>query len=249
MFKRNSIKTIITISWVVLVSLLFFIIWLKQEMGQKSISTESTNTILNNSNKTNNETNQRGYENEYMSVTLVDGWISTEATQITYVDGVAKQEPNPSTVNITGGNYILSINTQAKQASGVKGGRFGEIAQGISSADAVVTAQPNDPCGVPTTVSISQDQQRTDWYVNKKDAQSWCVSPVNDTTVWYFSYIGSTEGGYFNYYKQDESLSYVITMAYDSKEVNTFPEKGSVALDKALAEMTEMVGSLKIKQQ
>lgn len=196
------------------------------------------------------------YETDYLKITIPTGWTAKQANQ-TYEVGncvtkdncttTKKTEPNPAAVNITKGNYVLYINTQAKQASGVEGGRFAEIAMGAQSADAVVTEQPSPPCGTAESHSAYNDRTREDLYVNNQEKASYCISPKNGSTVWYFSYITGPKDGYFNYYTQGEGKGYVITMAYNSKDVNNFPVKGSAELNTVLDDMANMLKTLEIK--
>jgi hypothetical protein len=179
------------------------------------------------------------YENQYMKLVLQPGWKATRPRRI------------PAAVNITKGNYILYINTQASQASGVEGGRFSEIGMGAPSVDAVVTVQPSPPCGTQESKPVVAPYTRSDLYVSKADSKSndWCSAPSNGATVWYFSYITDAAGGYFNFYVPGQNRALVITMAYRSKNVDSFPVKGSAELTSALSEMTSMVNSLKIKRK
>ena len=179
------------------------------------------------------------YENQYMKVVLQPGWRATRPRRI------------PAAVNISKGNYILYINTQASQASGVEGGRFAEIAMGAPSVDAVVTVQPSPPCGTQESTPVSAPYTRSDLYVSKADSKSqdWCHAPSSGATVWYFSYITDSAGGYFNDYVPGQNRALVVTMAYRSKNVDSFPLKGSTELTSVLAEMTSIVNSLKIKRK
>lgn len=179
------------------------------------------------------------YENQYMKVVLPPGWTAKKSGRI------------PTAVNITKGNYILYISTQASQASGVEGGRFDEIAMGAPSADAVVTQYPTPPCGKAESSPASDGHTRIDLYVNKADSKSqdWCNAPLSGATVWYFSYITDAAGGYFNYYVPGQNRGLVVTMAYRSKDVNRLPLKGSTKLNSMLSEMTSIVSSLTIKQK
>jgi hypothetical protein len=178
------------------------------------------------------------YENQYMKVALQPGWTASRPRRI------------PAAVNITKGNYILYINTQATQASGVEGGRFAEIAMGAPSVDAVVTTQPSPPCGTQESKPINAPYTRQDLYVSKADAkQEWCNGPSGGATVWYFSYITDAAGGFFNFYVPGENRALVVTMTYRTKNVDSFPVKGSPELTSALSEMTAMVNSLKVKQK
>ena len=203
-----------------------------------------------------------------MKVMIPAGWTAKQASKTVYYGSCAgyktdcttvrKTEPNPAAVNITKGNYILYINTQASQASGVEGGRFSEIAMGAPSAEAVVTDWPNE-CGTseihPTLVA---NHPRVDLYVGPQDERSWCKVPAGGKTAWFFSYItadndkGSDGRPYFNYYEHispEGGMGYVITMAYDSKDINSLPVKGSASLDVALSEMTDIISTLELKQQ
>ena len=179
------------------------------------------------------------YENQYMKVVLRAGWTAKKAGR------------NRAAVNITKGNYILYINTQATQASGVEGGRFAEIAMGAPSADAVVTVQPSPPCGKAESSPAFNQHTRMDLYVNKADikSQEWCNAPSRGETVWYFSYITDAAGGFFNYYIPGQNRALVVTMAYRSKNVDSLPVKNSAELNSMLSEMTSVVNSLKIKRK
>jgi hypothetical protein len=188
------------------------------------------------------------YENQYMKIVIPGGWVATEAIKKVYGQNGEEVLPNPAAVNITKGNYILYINTEAFQASGVEGGRFAEIAMGAPSAEAVVTSWPSQ-CGV-SDVSYP----RVDLYVGPSDKEDWCNVPTNKT-VWFFSYISGESPApsglsYFNYYtspRPNGADGYVITMSYNSKDVNTLPEKGSSELNQMLSEITDIVKTLQIK--
>jgi hypothetical protein len=178
------------------------------------------------------------YDNAYMKLAVPSGWTATQVPA------------NPAAVNITKDKYILYINTQATQASGVLGGRFVEIAAGSPSADAVVTEQPSPPCGNSETVPSSSNLNRINLYINNQTKEPYCKAPSNGKTVWYFSYIIEKQmTGYFNYYDPGLGKGYVITMSYNSGDVNNFPEKDSKGLNSALDEMASIAGSLEIKQR
>ncbi len=192
------------------------------------------------------------YETDFLKVTIPDGWTAAEANQTTYVpSGTGSDKPvispNPAAVNITQGNYILYINAQAQQASGVEGGRFAEISMGAPSADAVVIYQPGGPCGTSEKYPAFGDHQRYDWYLSKTDRHAEdCAAYAGDAPVWYFSYVSKT-GGYINYYTAGNPPGYVMTMAYNSKDITAFPKKGSPELERALSDMTTIVNSLVLK--
>src|SRR3989338_6794435 len=163
------------------------------------------------------------YSNTYMSVTIPGGW-SYSATQ-------------SGAVNITKDNYILYINPRAQQASGIQGGRYGEIAGGAPSSDAVNNLDAgNAPCTPPETHTTTGGYSRYDYYVsNTTKGENACTSPSDGSNIWYFSYL-SKDGGYFNHTtaQQGTAEGYVITMAYNSKNVNALPKKGNATLCSAL---------------
>jgi len=201
---------------------------------------------------------KRTFENQYLKIDLETGWTAKAVSS------------SLSAINITKDKYVLYIATQTAQASGVEGGRFSEISMGAKSADAVLIAPPTPPCGDGEETKINRKILRNDLFVSSKEKQEYCRTPTNGKNVWYFSYIyNSTTGGYFNYYRiqkntsllltelkeiksedfgsTDEETGWVITMAYNSKDINSFPQKGSPALNSALDQMVSMVKSLKIK--
>ena len=180
------------------------------------------------------------YENEFMKLTVVNGWTAKAVAS------------NQAAVNITKGNYILYVRTNASQASGVEGGRFAEIGMGAPSVDAVVTVQPSEPCGYKESVEAFENYKRVDIFVDGKVNVSVCKVPTNGKKVWYFSYLTDGNGYFIRTWKRplqsnSDLTSLVVTMSYNSKDVNSFPEKDSTELSAALNEMTSMVSSLTIK--
>lgn len=173
------------------------------------------------------------YSNQYLSVTIPGGW-SYSATQ-------------SGAVNITKNDYILYINPRAQQASGVQGGRLGEIAAGAPSYDIVVGGNGvciTDPVKIAATGGFS----RYDYYINPADQSGCEAHPSNGSTIWYFSYL-SQDGGFFNHTAQQQGTAegYVITMAYNEVYVNNLPVKGSATLNAMLKEMTSIAATLKLK--
>jgi len=175
------------------------------------------------------------YENNFLKINVVNGWTAKAVTS------------NQAAVNITKGNYILYVRTNASQASGVEGGRFAEIGMGAPSVDAVVTVQPSEPCGYKQSTEAFENYKRVDLTVDAKVNVSVCKVPTNGKTVWYFSYLTDNTGGYFIYNWNGKPAKLVVTMSYNSKDINSFPEKGSAELTTALNDMASMVTSLEIK--
>ena len=198
------------------------------------------------------------YKNEYMTVTIPDGWKLSEGTRTiqnqTYDKNTGKITligppivEKTGAVNIVKGNYILYINPWAGQASGIQGGRFGEIAGGALSVMAVA----EDPsagviCGSsdspPVFTNMDQNpHSRVDLYTSQEQ-RNYCNRPASGKEAWYFSYITDIKDStYFNYYKDGEALSFVITMAYNSKDINKLPLKNSEELTTMLSEMSNII--------
>ena len=196
------------------------------------------------------------FENQYLKINLVPGWTAKAVKN------------NPDAVNITKGQYVLYISTRTSQASGVEGGRFSEIAMGAKSAEAVAEGQ-NPTCGTNQETKINQKLRRSDLFVSSKEKSEFgCHTPTNGKNVWFFSYLTSSKSeGYFNYYQIQKNTSllltelketpsedfgendtgWVITIAYNSTNINSFPEKNSSGLKSALNQISLMVNSLKIK--
>jgi hypothetical protein len=196
------------------------------------------------------------YENDKMKMVIPEGWLATEAVKPVYegTSTVPTYVANPAAVNITNGLWILYVNVDASQASGVEGGRFAEIAMGAPSVDEVVTEQPNE-CGVATSVKAFDNFTRVDYTINMTQATEICKAPTNGKTVWFFSYLTSPGNGFFNDYILGQNPGLVVTMAYNtsalsaSPAVNYLPEAGSDELETMLEQMTDIADSLQIKNR
>lgn len=205
------------------------------------------------------------YENQYLKVAIPAGWTATQATQTVYYGSCAgyktdctdtpKVESKAGAVDITKGNYTLHIDAQASQASGIQGGRLSEITPSGSSVDAVLIDPGQGPCGFSENHPATTGHERVDMYVDEASVRDrpQCVSSKG-LTSWYFSYITTdAEKGYFNYYHGKDIpadysyMGYVITMSYNSKDVNKLPIKGSTELKSMLSEMTNILRTFESK--
>jgi len=201
------------------------------------------------------------YQNSSLRITLPPLWVPSQAFYRPCAglkfsancigpsqdDGSPAQKTEiPGAVLITKGKYFILIKPNAMRVSGIEGGRFSEIALGNPSVDAVFREGETGFCGDSETHSVDSDKRQIDYFVSPKKLQSWCTSPANGSTVWYFSNISDTKGGYFNEYKRTPKspTNFVIIMAYDSNDVNALPVKGSSTLTLALSEMTTIVKNL-----
>lgn len=176
-----------------------------------------------------NEELYKEFSNEFLSFKYPSDW------EVTKTGGGA---------NIIRGNYILYVNPNYSQASGVRGARLSEIASGAPGADIVLTVHPayEGSCGSTEKISIDK-KARNDLFVSVYGTGAQCNLPTDNQTHWYFSFV-NTDFGYVNYYKDGQVLSYVITMTYKTDDVNKLPVKGSVDLENNLEIMTEIVKTM-----
>jgi hypothetical protein len=209
--------------------------WTVRESGMNNFGPQNTAATATQTTSTSTGIGQV-YSNKYMTVTIPPGWV------------IAPTSSNASAITITKGDYILFINTRTSQASGIQGGRFGEIAGPGASVNAVVTEQPAEPCGISTTSTIETNgvaATEIDFYDGPNNVTGPCVAPANGKTVWYFSYI-TLGDGYFNYFNSPEFVGWVITMSYNSSDINSLPVQGSADLNQALSQMDAILKTLTI---
>lgn len=182
------------------------------------------------------ENYDKQFANDYISVNLLNGRDVQKAAR--------------GAISIIKNNYILYINPNASQASGVPGGRFAEITQGAPGADLVMKFYPADPCGEEEqeTSDINTMTIR-DLYINNSTIDTdTCNTLDSDKTVWYFSY--ASNNGYFGDYdkitqrRAGSKKQFVITMTYNADTINNLPEKGSAELVQNLNEMKTMIDSI-----
>ncbi len=235
---------------VVVIIVAAYLIWGMQAQAPSNVpaaNTTSNNAPGNQAPSTPSATSTT-YETANLKVTIPAGWTAKEASLPVYegTSNTPTYVPTPSAVNITKGNYILYVNTQATQASGVEGGRFAEVGMGAPSVDAVVTEEPNE-CGTTTKTAAFDIYSRVDYYMSAAEKTDWCVAPTNGKTVWFFSYLTSPGNGFFNDYVAGTNPGLVVTMAYAGTTVNALPEKGSAELTAALKEMTDIASTLEVK--
>ena len=195
------------------------------------------------------------YENNYLKITIPSGWTvkipnrTVSFTPCSATGCQTKIQPDPKSLNVIKGNYILFVNARAEQASGVEGGRFEEYAGGAPSVEALIIDHPGGPCGTGENTTIAangQQIQRTDYYVSAKDQQGDCRKISGNKTLWYFSDVGHGIN-YFNIPNFSGAVGWVATMAYNSSNISSFPEKNSAGLVNALSEMSDIVSTLVIK--
>jgi hypothetical protein len=183
----------------------------------------------------------------------VDSATTTGARQLAYDKGATLRH----------GRYILTLCTSCGQASGVRGGRFSEIAGMVQPW--YRDEAPALPCGDQETSKASSTLDRVDfWYTRKTAhpsnvANNDCHEPRTTATVWYGSYFTQhctkplTDeecGGFFlvnmtSPPPSDGGLNeMVFALTYETMDPNELPHSNDPELAKILAEANAIVASL-----
>ncbi|HEY7097308.1 MAG TPA: IPT/TIG domain-containing protein [Terriglobales bacterium] len=169
------------------------------------------------------------FDNDYLTIEVLRGW-KTESVK-------------EQVVTLRHGKYLLEINPIFLHASPVEGGRFDELLGNKPSVNAVMQNidrpaggfECSEPKAKPTIVT--KDMSLANLYTDSARTNYGCVFPRRGRSVWF----GSAISG-----KASES-DYVITLTYDSMDVNELPAEGSPELRKVFADVVRMLKSLHMK--
>lgn len=220
-----------------------------QQTSSQAITTTTSPTITESTPAPSTPSPLSGspYETDSIKLTIPDGWTATEGTKNESTDpSVDKQVPDTGRVTITQGNYTLAISADVQPSGGPETGRLSDITQGVASADAVITSQPNQ-CGTSEQHDgLNADHPRVDLYMSASDTKDGCAAPKAGT-VWYFSYIGL--GAVNPYQDPQATTALAITMSYNATDVNKLPSKDDPTLTQMLDEMTRIAQTLQLKTQ
>ena len=197
------------------------------------------------------------FQNGRMSITIPTGW-NYKSFDAVYLDPTSQTDKKVKDggLVLTKGNYTINVIPYYIQASGVNGGRFGDIAgllyapeTKIDSANCILNPETND-----TTIGTIQARNDLYYYpVQGLDPVS-CGSPQQNYAkgIWYGSYVNTKGAGYFSDYFKVSGQSgepangeMAITMSYYSKTPNNFPLKSDTQLQSMLTEMSGIVSSVK----
>jgi hypothetical protein len=168
------------------------------------------------------------FENEYVKMTIRPGWTVDSST--------------PPLLKVHHGKYVLTVNPVYEHASGVEGGRFEEVTDGMPSIEAVRAAvlQPSwILCAQSDVVKITGTISLVTLYTDdtKENVDNGCRLPADGKTAWFGSYFVS----------EGSESSYTITLAYDSSDVDAFPKKGTPELRKVLSDVVTMLKTIELK--
>lgn len=174
----------------------------------------------------------RSFENQYLKMTILPGWADAKSVD--------------QKLSFARGNYLLTIDPIFGHASGIVGGRFGEIVQGMPSIAAVMV-HVEGPAGgwecaqwPPEEITITKEISLTTLYTDSSKPDVGCSFPSSGQPVWF--------GSYFSGITADpENREYSITLTYGIGDVNRLPRKGSSELEAIFAEAATMLKTLQLK--
>jgi len=169
------------------------------------------------------------FENQYLRIQIVPGWTVAAS--------------GDQTLNLIQGKYLLSINPIFTHASGVEGGRFSEIVQGMPSVDAV-TGNVDQPasggeCALypSDALKVTKEIALGNLYTDSSKMGNGCVFPTSGPPAWFGSFFSG--GG--------PESEYTITLSYNTTDVNALPRKGSAQLRQVFTEVAAVLKTLRLK--
>jgi hypothetical protein len=215
------------------------------------------------------------FEDDRIRVTIPDDWTLSKPTgTFTTVAGVSKTHTVPGAL-LAKGKYKLFLLTHHGQASGVQGGRFGEISPYVAP-----WLDTNSTCASyihPEQTKITAKLSRVDNFYDtahptiqftapKRPRK--CGAPSASGVFWYGSYFQQTCpalaespedtdcGGYFLYFpdlegkranEMDASVEMTFSLTYDTTNPTTVPRQGDASLKQMLDEASAIVKSITYK--
>jgi hypothetical protein len=218
------------------------------------------------------------YEDDRIRVVIPDGWTLSKpsATFTTLTgDSVTKDTETVPGALLTKGKYKLYLLAHHGQASGVQGGRFGEI-----SAYVAPWLDTNSTCVWyihPETTKVTGKLSRVDNYydtahpavqITKDERPVNCGAPSAPGVFWYGSYFQQTCpalaktpedtdcGGYFLFYpdligehadNMAASAEMTFSLSYDTTDPTASPRQGDANLQEMLDEASAIVKSITYK--
>ncbi len=145
-------------------------------------------------------------------------------------------------LKLSHGKYVLTIDPIFIHASGVNGGRFGEITSGMPSVEAVrsgVEGPWGAICAPGEEMVVGRTLSLMTLYTDdtKSNVDGGCQFPSDGQSAWFGSYFVGEGGG----------SEYTITLAYDTTDVNALPKKGAPELRQALSDAITMLKTFQLK--
>ena len=169
------------------------------------------------------------FDNQYLTMTIVSGWTVGRSVD--------------QKLTLTQGKYLLIINPIFTHASGVEGGRFSEIVEGMPSVNAVMGNVDQPASGAECAqyqsraLKITQAIELGSLYTDSSKTGIGCVFPTSGPPVWFGSYSGG----------DGPESEYTITLSYNTADVNSLPRNGSAQLTQVFSEVVAMLKTLRLK--
>lgn len=200
----------------------------------------------------------RVYQDNKITVRIPKTWAIT-------LESTGENQLITLGVTLRKGRYVLRLCTGCAQASGIVGGRFGEIAAMVQPW--YRDDRAGSPCGKPELTKISTLLDRVDfWYQRDvrhpfdSDAND-CHEPRATATVWYGTYfaehchldeVDRDCGGYFlhkHWLTDNRSLGtpfeeMAFAMTYETTDLDQLPRKDDPNLTRVLREASAIVRSI-----
>lgn len=192
------------------------------------------------------------YEDKYAKVRIPAGWDAYEYAE---GDDTSNLKVEEGAVSLSKGDYLLEIKMAASKDTTFARRTIVEKTPDPENKDAFLLNFISGTCLVNETHPAFPGYLRVDQYLSLENKSWECGAPAASHNIWYNSYIINDSNGYqfVNYYtnpaKSDKG--YAIEMYFNpaSGEVSDFPLKGSKELEASLAEMTNIIKNMEIKNK
>jgi hypothetical protein len=202
------------------------------------------------------------YQDDRIRIAVPSDWAVKQLTETTSGDRIASI---PIGVVLIKGSFRIYLLTHYSQASGVVGGRFGEISRYVAP-----WLKDSDPWAcfnafAKATIPVTNQLIRVDLFLdskpNNKSSDTDCLrlGRYRRVPVWLGSYFGSPSKtgalpGFFLNFPVSKSDSVntkqqqmVMTAAMDADSPDTLPPKTNESLRRFLNEASALVGSIAYK--
>lgn len=171
--------------------------------------------------------NSTRVDNQYLTMTILAGWSARPS---------ADQK-----LTLVKSKYVLTIDPVFTHASGIEGGRFSEIVQGMPSVE-VVMRNVDGPasgaeCGQFEPLKVTKEITLDGLYTDSSKTENGCVFPSAGPPAWF----GSFDAG------DGPESEYTITLSYTTADVNSLPRKDSSQLAQVFAEVASMLKTLQFR--
>ena len=178
----------------------------------------------------------RVFQNHYLRIHLLPGWTVEPPDQETQ-----KVSSDCCTLNITHGKYVLAINPVFIHASGVDGGRVGEILPGRPSVIAVIgdddAEDVTSQCAQWSDTHVSKKVTLRNLYIDPEKKSEYCNLSLPPHPVWFASF-DSGEG---------PESDYSVALTSTTSDLNALPRKDSPELRQVISDVTRMLRTLRLK--